>query len=57
MRYRSESSILFVAIALLPVELRVDVLGIQPAERIKRVVEGKGDIEIMQAWGIGKIVS
>lgn len=56
MRYRSESSILFVAIALLPVELRVDVLGIQPAERIKRVVEGKGDIEIMQAWGIGKIV-
>jgi len=52
---RSQRGVLFVAVTLLPVEMGEKMLGIQPGERVKRIVERKGDIEMMQAGCIRKI--
>jgi len=51
-----QRGVLFITVTLLPVELRKTVLGIQPGERVKRIVERKGNIEVMQARYIRNIV-
>lgn len=52
---RSQRGVLFIAVTLLPVEMGEKMLGIQSGERVKRIVERKGDIEMMQAGCIRKI--